>query len=127
VTICDHAGAVAFAVTGPMVCRSCGACDQVWWEKDGSRVVLSDALVELRERFSRIEREARAARVIVSPVPDKAWLTSGEVARVCGVHIRTIPVWVKQGVLHAYRTPGKPRAHYRFSRGEVIEYLEARA
>lgn len=34
-------------------------------------------------------------------------LTTGEVARACGVHFRTVLRWIERGVLHAYKLPGR--------------------
>ena len=47
----------------------------------------------------------------VTSVPDTAFLSRGDVARLFGVSPSTVTRWARTGVLPAFRTPG---GHYRF-------------
>lgn len=54
-------------------------------------------------------------------LPDKQWLTSGEVARAFAVDIKTPGRWADAGRLRdVHRTPG---GHRRFSRAEIAAHL----
>ena len=53
----------------------------------------------------------------------KTMLTTGEVARLFGVHASTVRKWSEQGIIKAYRIG--PRADRRFRRDDVaILFLE---
>jgi len=38
---------------------------------------------------------------------DKRTLTTGEIARYCGVNFRTVIRWIKRGYLNAFQLPGR--------------------
>ncbi len=48
-------------------------------------------------------------------------LTTGDVARYCGVSRQGVIRWIKQGKLEAYRTPG---GHYRIQKAHFRNFLE---
>lgn len=52
-------------------------------------------------------------------------LTTGEVARLCDVHARTVRRWSDQGILKAYRIG--PRGERRFRREDVAVFFLERA
>jgi len=51
-------------------------------------------------------------------IPDP--MTSGEVAALFGVDVKTVSRWANDGKLSYFRTPGN---HRRFHRSEIIKYL----
>lgn len=53
---------------------------------------------------------------------DKNALTTGEVARHCGVNFRTVIRWIERGHLDAYKLPG--RGDNRIPRAEFLRFLE---
>jgi excisionase family DNA binding protein len=59
---------------------------------------------------------------LIVTLPDKPWLTSGEVAAAFHVDQRTAQRWADQGRLTVERTAG---GHRRYSRAEVAAYLTA--
>jgi excisionase family DNA binding protein len=48
-------------------------------------------------------------------------LTTGEIADLCHVHLRTVLQWIHDGKMKAYRTPGN---HSRVSVDDFIEFLK---
>lgn len=52
----------------------------------------------------------------------RPYLTTGQVARACGVSLVTVKKWIKQGKLAAFRTPGE---HYRVTAGEFDRFRSA--
>lgn len=54
--------------------------------------------------------------------PDKGYLTTTQLARLCGVSRFTIRNWINQGRISAIRTLGK---HYRIPASEAISLLQA--
>lgn len=50
-------------------------------------------------------------------------LTTGQVARICGVAPRTVQKWIDSGHLHGYRLPGG--LDRRVPRDEVVRFLQA--
>jgi len=48
-------------------------------------------------------------------------LTSGEVAKYCSVHLRTVIRWIQQGDLKAYKLPG--RGNNRIEEKDFLEFL----
>jgi len=55
-------------------------------------------------------------------VSDKHALTTGEVARYCGVNFRTVIRWIERGHLDAYKLPG--RGDNRIPRSTFLHFLE---
>lgn len=55
-------------------------------------------------------------------VSDKHALTTGEVARYCGVNFRTVIRWIERGHLEAYKLPG--RGDNRIPRTTFLRFLE---
>ena len=55
-------------------------------------------------------------------VSDKSALTTGEVARFCGVNFRTVIRWIERGHLEAYKLPG--RGDNRIPVAEFVLFLE---
>ncbi len=49
-------------------------------------------------------------------------LSSGEVARFCGVHFRTVIRWIEKGNLKAYKLPG--RGNNRIEEQDFIDFLK---
>lgn len=62
------------------------------------------------------------------PAPDEAFLTTQQAARLLGVSVRTVQLWVESGVLHAWKTAGGHRRIARASveavREEQLEVIE---
>lgn len=56
------------------------------------------------------------------PPPDQQVFTTGEVARICNVTIRTVIRWIDRGELEAYRIPG--RRDRRVQRSDLIAFLK---
>lgn len=54
---------------------------------------------------------------------EKRALTTGEVAKYCGVHFRTVTRWIQKGHLKAFRLPG--RGDSRIFVQDFIEFLKA--
>ncbi|MBC5823341.1 MAG: helix-turn-helix domain-containing protein [Candidatus Eremiobacteraeota bacterium] len=52
----------------------------------------------------------------------KAWMTSGEVARLLDMTNAAIRRWAREGLVHAIKTPG---GQYRFSRDVVTKLLDS--
>jgi excisionase family DNA binding protein len=50
-------------------------------------------------------------------------LTTGDVARYCGVSRKVVIHWIQQGKLKAYK-PLTPRGHYRIRRADFRAFLE---
>jgi len=50
-------------------------------------------------------------------------LTTGEVAKYCGVHFRTVIRWVERGYIKAYKLPG--RGDHRILVEDFIEFLKS--
>jgi excisionase family DNA binding protein len=50
------------------------------------------------------------------------YLTTGRVARACGVSLVTVKKWIRQGKLGAFQTPG---GHYRVTEGEFRRFSRA--
>jgi two-component system, OmpR family, response regulator VicR len=48
-------------------------------------------------------------------------LSTGDVARICGVHFRTVLRWIERGLLPAYKLPG--RGDRRVLRGELLRFM----
>lgn len=48
-------------------------------------------------------------------------LTTGEAARLCGVHFRTVLRWIQRGLLHAYKLPG--RGDHRVAASELRRFM----
>lgn len=48
-------------------------------------------------------------------------MTTGEIARRCGVSLPTVKKWIREGRLQAFRTPG---GHYRVRAGAFREFAE---
>ncbi len=55
-------------------------------------------------------------------VSDKSALTTGEVARFCGVNFRTVIRWIERGHLEAYKLPG--RGDNRIPVTDFVSFLE---
>lgn len=51
-------------------------------------------------------------------------LTTGEVGRYCGVHLRTVLRWIEQGRLKAFKLPGR-RGDNRVLQSELLAFLKA--
>lgn len=53
------------------------------------------------------------------------WLTKTEIARHCGVHVRTIELWVKDHGMPSIELPsnGKERRRRRFDKDDVDAWL----
>lgn len=51
----------------------------------------------------------------------KQYLTSGEAARICGVHINTIKGWVRKGEIEAIVSPG---GHWRILSVSLVKFLQ---
>jgi excisionase family DNA binding protein len=51
----------------------------------------------------------------------KQYLTSGEAARICGVHINTIKSWVRKGEIEAILTPG---GRWRIQSDSLLKFLQ---
>lgn len=54
---------------------------------------------------------------------DKKVLTTGEVAKYCGVHFRTVIRWIEKGHLKAYQLPG--RGDNRVEAEDFVSFLRA--
>ncbi|NLE64687.1 MAG: response regulator [Elusimicrobia bacterium] len=54
-------------------------------------------------------------------MPNEKPLTTGEIAELCHVHLRTVLQWVHDGKLKAYRTPGN---HSRITLDDFISFLK---
>ena len=54
-------------------------------------------------------------------IPENRFLTTGQVARMCGVNFRTVLRWIKKGYLNANRLPG--RGDHRISHEELLVFL----
>ncbi len=54
--------------------------------------------------------------------PQKKVLSSGDVARYCGVHFRTVIRWIDKGSLKAYKLPG--RGNNRIEEQDFIDFLK---
>ena len=54
--------------------------------------------------------------------PQKKVLTSGDVARYCGVHFRTVIRWIDKGSLKAYKLPG--RGNNRIEEQDFVDFLK---
>jgi excisionase family DNA binding protein len=52
----------------------------------------------------------------------KQYLTSGEAARICGVHINTIKGWVRKGEIEAVHSPG---GRWRILTVSLVRFLQA--
>ncbi len=52
----------------------------------------------------------------------KRILSSGEVAKFCGVHFRTVIRWIEKGSLKAYKLPG--RGNNRINEADFIQFLQ---
>lgn len=52
---------------------------------------------------------------------DRTWFTTGQVGRMVHLSDDTIARYVRQGILHAERTPG---GHYRIGREELVRFCE---
>jgi excisionase family DNA binding protein len=48
-------------------------------------------------------------------------MTTGEIARLCGVSLPTVKKWIREGRLQAFRTPG---GHYRVREGAFREFAQ---
>lgn len=55
--------------------------------------------------------------------PDKDTLTTGEIAKYCGVNFRTVIRWIEKGYLKSYKLPG--RGDNRVPVAEFRRFLEA--
>lgn len=58
-----------------------------------------------------------------SPIPDKAYFSTGEVASYCGVTPNAVFKWVQEGKIAANRTPG---GHIRISRLSLQNFLKGK-
>jgi len=54
--------------------------------------------------------------------PAAQQFTTGEVASLCGVTLRTVINWINRGLLHAYKLPGRRRDN-RIPRAELIAFM----
>ncbi|MBI4880636.1 MAG: response regulator [Planctomycetes bacterium] len=66
---------------------------------------------------------ARRGNAAWPPGPDREVFTTGEVARLCNVTIRTVIRWVDSGALKGYRIPGS--RDRRVPRSNLIEFMTA--
>jgi excisionase family DNA binding protein len=54
---------------------------------------------------------------------EKQTLTTGDIAKYCGVNFRTVIRWIKRGHLKAFQLPG--RGDNRVEHGDFLEFLKA--
>lgn len=55
--------------------------------------------------------------------PPSKHLTTGEIAKYCGVHLRTVIRWIERGELKAYKLPG--RGDHRVVAPDFLRFLQA--
>lgn len=56
-----------------------------------------------------------------SDIPEPKFLSVPEAAKICGVSRNTVYMWVKQGKLGAYQTPGKTNL---IRPGDLVDFME---
>lgn len=66
---------------------------------------------------------ARRGRTPWPPGPERQVFTTGEVARLCHVTIRTVINWIDSGQLQGYKIPGS--RDRRIPRATVLEFMKA--
>jgi excisionase family DNA binding protein len=114
---CLHAAVVTTNITAELVCHRCDDCRTSWWEDDGRKVPLAEALDKLKALVDRLL--ARPYQLVPRDLIDTA-----TVAALFNVTQRSVTNWVAWGRLSAVRTPG---GGLRFSRAEVLELARMRA
>ena len=101
---CLHVAVITTNITAEIACHRCDDCRTSWWEEDGRKVPLAQALDKLK------------AAVEAPPAEDL--LSTAAVAAMLHVTQRSVANWVAWGRLSAVRTPG---GHLRIPRAEVLE------
>ena len=127
---CPHASVITTNITAELACHRCDDCRTSWWEDDGRKVPLAEALDKLKALVDRLLALARPYQLVPRDLIDTA-----TVAALFNVTQHTVTNWVAWGRLSAVRTPG---GGLRFSRvrsiraarpkaGRVIRWLRSAA
>ena len=111
---CQHTSVVTTKVTAELACHRCDDCRTSWWEYEGLKVPLAEALDKLKALVDGLQRL----------LPARDLLSTKAVAALFNVTQRSVTGWIASGRLPAVRTPA---GHLRIPREDVLKLLSRKS